>query len=297
MNQIGLIFACFLLGMSSPMAGRPISAPMGGGAPNQIALPADSQGPWTAVVFGIKGGQPEADETTEDPGLISQILVTADWQAGYVRLASVGTDLVAADDSFEDGQGTLWEIYRDSGPESCAEVLGRNLDVEVQDYFVVPWKAAADAVNILGGIDIEVTDEEMQQFNARVTEAVQVTGIASYIQKQAGRLHLDGVQAVAYMNLENADPAAEHVPEEQAARRHSVSEQVLKQAASAGFNDLIDLLEVVEPQIAASLTTQDFITILGGCRMVKSVESTYLPPGSLEDSAVYLNSFLYDGQN
>lgn len=297
MNYIGLIVACFLLGMSSPVADRPISAPTGGVAPADVPGRADSEGPWTVVVFGVKGEQPGGYEQPADPGadrdLISQMIVTADWQAGSVRLASVPTDLTVADESFETGYGPLGEIYRDSGPEGCMEVLGRNLNVAVEDYVVVPWKAAADAVNILGGIDIEVTDEEAGELNARITEAVQATGIGTFIPKNVGLLHMDGVQAVAYMNLTSVNMTAECTPEEKAERRHRVSEQILKQAASAGLTSLKSLLEVVEPQIDTSLTTQDLLTVMSGCRLVTSVEAICVPQDVLEGSAVYLNGFLY----
>lgn len=312
MNHIGLVFACFLLGMASPAVDQPISAPIGDGAQREAALPADSEGPWTAVVFGVKGKHSDDYDKPADPRadreLISQILVTADWQAGYVRLASVRTDMMAADGS--SGYSTLGEIYRDSGPEGCMEALSRNLDVEAEDYFVVPWKAAADAVNILGGIDIEVKEDERGEFNARLTEVVEATGIGTFVPKKAGLLHMDGVQAVAYMNLDSA--YMESTPEEMAARRHLVSEQVLKQAASASLSDVKNLIEIVGPQIDTSLATQDYVTIFGGCRMVKSVEAACIPqtykqgkgeqaggiyPDTLEDSAACLNGFLYNNEN
>lgn len=93
-----------------------------------------------------------------------------------------------------------------------------------------------------------------------------------------------------------------------AARRHTVSEQVLKKAASSKFSDLKNLLTVVQPQIATSFTTKDFITVLSGCRSIKSVESTCVPlkykqgedgifPDTLEENAVYLNGFRYNNKN
>lgn len=318
MNPIGLFFTCMLLGMTAPAADQPISAPVGMGAQKEAALGTDSasEEPWTAVVFGVKGVWPEDYDKPADPradqDLISQIVVTADWQAGYVRLASVRTDMLAADSSFEAGYGTFEEIYRARGPEGCVEAIKRNLDVAAEDYIVVPWKAAADAVNILGGVDIELADDEAAEFNARVTEVVQATGIGSFIPKKTGLLHMDGVQAVAYMNLSSVYLEAECTPEEKAERRHRVSEQALERAASVRLTDLRNLLEVVEPQIATSLSNQDLITIMSGCRLVNSVEAACIPrtyrqgkgevaggifPDTLEDNAVNLNGFLYNNEN
>lgn len=315
MKLFGLFFTCLLFGVAAPAADQPISAPVGG-VYKEAAPTADEEGIWTGVVFGVKGERPDDGVTPADPradsDLISQILVTADWKAGYVRLASVRTDMLVADSSFEAGYGTMEDIYRTRGPEGCMEALSRNLDVKADDYFVVPWKAAVDAVNSLGGIDIELTEDEMYWFNAEITETVRDTGVPSTMQKKTGLIHIDGVQAVAYMNLPASGQGIKYTPEEMAARRHTVSEQVLKKAASAGLLDLKDLLETVEPQIATSFTTQDFITALSGCRTVKSVESMCIPqtysqgkgkaaggifPDTLEENAVYLNSFLYNDIN
>ena len=53
-----------------------------------------------------------------------------------------------------------------------------------------------DAVNILGGVDVELSKAEFYYINAYITETVEATGVGSYQLKQAGLNHLDGVQAV-----------------------------------------------------------------------------------------------------
>ena len=40
------------------------------------------------------------------------------------------------------------------GPEQVVKALNRNLDIDIDDYATFNWKAVADAINILGGIDV-----------------------------------------------------------------------------------------------------------------------------------------------
>ena len=67
------------------------------------------------------------------------------------------------------------------------------------------WKAVADAINLLGGIDITISENEFSWINAYITETVEETGIYSTHLKKAGDVHLDGVQAVAYGRLRLGD--------------------------------------------------------------------------------------------
>ena len=55
--------------------------------------------------------------------------------------------------------------------------LNRNLDLNITDYVTFNWKAVADAINILGGVDIELSKAEFYYINSFITETVKVTGI------------------------------------------------------------------------------------------------------------------------
>ena len=91
--------------------------------------------------------------------------------------------------------------YMQGGPEQVVKALNRNLDIDIDDYATFNWKAVADAINILGGIDVEITKSEFYYINAFISETVKATGVASTQLKSAGMNHPDGVQAVAYGRL------------------------------------------------------------------------------------------------
>ena len=69
--------------------------------------------------------------------------------------------------------------------------------MNITDYMTFNWKAVADGINILGGVDIEVTEAEFKQINGYITSVAENTGIYSEHLKKPGFQHLDGVQAVA----------------------------------------------------------------------------------------------------
>ena len=61
-------------------------------------------------------------------------------------------------------------------------MLNRNLDLDIQDYVSVNFLAVADVVDLLGGIDLELTDEEVVHMNNYCVETSKVTG-ADYTKK------------------------------------------------------------------------------------------------------------------
>ena len=69
--------------------------------------------------------------------------------------------------------------------------LEENLDIKIDDYATFNWKSVAEAINILGGIDLEITPAEFKYINGFITETVNSTGIGSYQLEQAGMNHLE----------------------------------------------------------------------------------------------------------
>lgn len=97
------------------------------------------------------------------------------------------------------------QAYFDGGHKQAVDALERNLDLQIDDYATFNWKAVADAITILGGIDIDISDSEFGYINGFITETVNSTGLGSHQLEHAGTNHLDGVQAVAYARLRLMD--------------------------------------------------------------------------------------------
>ena len=123
---------------------------------------------------------------------------------GEIRLVSVYRDTYL-NVSKEGTYNKLNYAYAVGGPEQAIETLNRNLDLEINDYMTFNWKAVANAIDILGGVDIELSKAEFYYINSFITETVKATGIGSHQLTHAGMNHLDGVQAVAYGRLRLMD--------------------------------------------------------------------------------------------
>jgi LCP family protein required for cell wall assembly len=78
--------------------------------------------------------------------------------------------------------------YASGGPKLAIETVERNFGVDIDRYAVVDFTTFPQVIDILGGIDIDITDDEADYFND-----IYHTSMFS-----AGPLHMDGELALQY---------------------------------------------------------------------------------------------------
>ena len=114
----------------------------------------------------------------------------------------------------------------------------------------------AEGVNLLGGLDLEITEPEFEYINAFITETVEATGIGSHQLKHAGLNHLDGGQAVAYGRLRLMDSDYERT-----ARQRKIIALSLDKAKKADWHTVHQIILTVFPQVATSADLEDILTM------------------------------------
>ena len=159
------------------------------------------KGYWTIAIFGVDSRDNTVKKgTNADVNIICNI----NRDTGEIKLVSVFRDSylnVSENGSYN----KINQAYFTGGPEQAVQALNRDLDLHIQDYMTFNWKAVADAINILGGVDVELSKAEYYYINSFITETVKATGVGSTQLTHAGMNHLDGVQAVAYGRLRLMD--------------------------------------------------------------------------------------------
>lgn len=257
---------------------------------------------WTVAAFGLDSRNNKSLKTGNSDVIM---LMTLDGKTGAIKLASVYRDTC-----LKTGKNTYKKAnaaYAAGGPKQAVAMLNENLDLKIDDYVAVNWKSVADAINILGGVDLEVTDAEFLYLNSFITETVESTGIPSVHLKKAGPNHLDGVQAVAYCRLRLMDDDFKRTE-----RQQKVLNLVLQKAIKADFATLNQLIVTILPQVASSIETEDLYAIaknitklhIAGTtgfpseRFVKTVEGvSYVFPDDLAANVSALHMFLYDSED
>ena len=227
----------------------------------------------TAAIFGVDSRTGSVDKgNNADVNLI----VNLNLETGDAQLISVYRDLYLSvtDNNTYD---KLNAAYRRGGPEQAVKTLNKNFDLNIDSYFAFNWKAVADGIELLGGIDLEITKSEYTYMNAFIHETCIATGIdaknpAAHYIKKSGMQHLDGVQAVAYGRLRLMDSDFQRVE-----RQKKVIALCLEKAKTLDIPRLRLIVEAVLPQIAYAFDMNEIISLLKIVRNINITDSSGCP--------------------
>ena len=260
-------------------------------------------GYWTIAVFGV-----DSRDGNTGKGALSDVemLCSIHKKTGEIRLLSVFRDTYLRIDQKEDFD-KINEAYFLGGPEQAINALEDNLDLQIDDYATFNWKAVVDAINVLGGVDIDITDKEFAYINSFITETVNSTGVGSYQLEHSGMNHLDGVQAVAYARLRLMDTDFNRTE-----RQRKVLGQAMEKAKNSDLKTLTTLIGTVYPQIKTSVGVDNLAGMAKNAKKYYISQTSGFPfshqeikigkkacvvPTTLESNVVQLHSFLYNTEN
>lgn len=255
-------------------------------------------GYWNIAVFGVDS----RDGNTKNALADVQMICSIDRSTGEIRLVSVYRDTYLKINS-EGTYHKINEAYFKGGHKQAVSALEENLDIKIDDYATFNWKSVAEAINILGGIDLEITPAEFKYINGFITETVNSTGIGSYQLEQAGMNHLDGVQAVAYSRLRLMDTDFQRTE-----RQRKVVELALAKAKQADLSTLTSLAGYMVQEISTSVGVGDVLPLAKDIGKYHIGETAGFPfsrqtmkigkmdcvvPATLESNVILLHQFLY----
>ncbi len=217
---------------------------------------AQMKGHWMIACFGVdsreKGGEMNVGKgANADVNMICSV----DLESGEIKLVSVFRDTYL-NISDKNSYNKINAAYAIGGPEQAVAALNKNLDLNITQYATFNWKAVADAINILGGVDIELSENERSWINAYITETVKETGIGSHQIQKAGLVHMDGVQAVAYGRIRYGD--TDYARTE---RQRIVLQAAFDKVKTADWATVNNVIQTVMPQLATNIDMADLIPL------------------------------------
>ena len=149
------------------------------------------------ALFGLDNRQTgNYDGGNSDTIMIASI----DNDTKQVKLISVYRDtfLNVKDDTY----AKINSAYAYGGPKNAIAALNKNLNLDIVNYVAVDFGAVVEAIDLLDGIELTLTDQEVQIMNDNyIDEINKVTGHKSGKLSGGGTYTVDGVQALAYCRI------------------------------------------------------------------------------------------------
>ena len=182
--------------------------------------------------------------------------------------------------------------YAVGGAEQMLTMMNKNLDLNITSYAAVNFKALSEAIDLLGGLDIDLTREELIHLNKYNKETSKVAGVdyeevdvpdkSELDGAQKMTFHLNGTQSVSYARIRYT--AGNDF--RRAARQRLVIGKIMEKAKSADLSTLNDIMDAVFPMVKTSLKKQEIINLGMNLLSYDMGEQTGFPFDHLEGENV-----------
>ncbi len=294
------------------------------------------------VVLAQKFSKLETIEIEKSEIMVNTGVESADFGEGYFNVAIFGVDsrdglveqgaltdtIIVASLNNETKEVRLVSVYRDTllnmtngnynkanaaysigGPTQAINMLNTNLDLNIEKYVTVDFSVVVDIIDILGGIELEIDDFEIDGINAYIPETARVSGVEANLITEAGVQLLDGAQATTYARIRSTAGG----DFKRTDRQRYVINEIVKKIKTTNLIQLNKIIDTVLPRISTNFTASEIAFYAAAYLDFKLGANTGFPeivstgsisglgscviPQSLESNVRTMHEFLFNDEN
>ena len=204
----------------------------------------------------------EAMTSTGEGNTDAIIIASLNNDTKEVKLVSVYRDtllMVPKSGKYPDTYRKATEAFFYSGAEATISMVNLNLDLNITDYVMVNFEALIRIVDAVGGIDLEITEQELYWLNEYLRDTGLNTGRTYETVPNSGMVHLDGIQATAYCRIRYADGTLDYG---RAERQRKVISLIFEKAKKMNLNQLTNAINGVLDNVVTSVPASDILSMV-----------------------------------
>ena len=150
--------------------------------------------------------------------------------------------------------------YSYGGPDLLMQTIEQNFDISINRYLLVNFQAFANLVDAVDGIDLELTNDEVQYVNGYLMEYNQLRNMDLatdfFDPSLSGMLHLNGPQALAYSR--NRYIGTDFARTD---RQRKVLNEVMKKLPYKALTNTNEIIEGLFPNLTTNLKQNECMTL------------------------------------
>ena len=225
---------------------------------SQLEINEELKGYRNIALFGIDSRSSNVEQAYAEGNRSDCIIIASiNQETNDVKLISVYRDsyLKINNKSGNEIIDKVTHAYAFGGAQNAIAALNRNLDLNIKEFMAANFDAVSEAVDALGGVDIEITSAELKYINGYIDEINRVTGKNAAHVTKTGKQTLGGVQATAYGRIRYTAGGDYKRTE----RMRDVLQEMINKAKKRSIPQLIDLANKILPLVSTNLSTDDVI--------------------------------------
>lgn len=184
----------------------------------------------------------------------TMIIISINEERGKVKLTSILRD---TDVSFASGgSGKINGAMAKGGPENAVATVNKNFNMDIEDYVVIDFKQMVEAIDLIGGVDIEVAEAEgnfINTFGDRYfvdPETPDITG--------SGMKKLEGWQAVTYARDRKSSAAGDY---DRVIRQRKMLIALLNELQEKTIDEVMDLSDELMDLISTNMSDEQLMEL------------------------------------
>lgn len=211
------------------------------------------------VIFGID----DVGYTPQDINCSDTIMIVSiNQDQNAVKLISVMRDSKVPIKGYD--QQKINAAYAYGGAGLALDTLNDNFHLKLRNYITLDFEEMTELIDMIGGVDVELTWEEADIVNAQNPESEWVG---------EGECHLDGAQALSYSRIRKIDSDYDR-----ANRQQNVMNAVLHKIRTMGTSQALGMLDTFIETVETSYFYSDLYDILSPLDMPNMTLYRYVVP-------------------
>ena len=251
------------------------------------------------AIFGVDSREDDYGKGNRSDCII---IASINNETKEVRLISVYRDTYVKIQGH--GLDKITHAYSYGEAPLAINTLNTNLDLNISEFVTVNFDSVSDAVDELGGVTINIENEEIKYINDYIDATAQITHKTAKHITSAGRQTLDGVQAVAYSRIRYTAGGDYKRTE----RMRNVIEAMANKLKSKNIMEINNFMDEILPKVYTNISQKTIMsmipdmmnykisTSIGWPYEVKGItlDRWYGVPVTLEKNVVKLHQDLFD---
>jgi LCP family protein required for cell wall assembly len=129
----------------------------------------------------------------------SIMILSIDEKHNKIKISSIMRDTYVK--IKDHGETKINHAYAYGGPQLAIRTLNENFNLDIRNYVAVDFFNCEKLIDAIGGVTIDVKQEEISIMNDYITEVANIYGKAVQGITKVGSQNLNGLQAVAYSRI------------------------------------------------------------------------------------------------
>jgi LCP family protein required for cell wall assembly len=221
-----------------------------------------------------------------EPGHSDAIMIASiDRKNKSIKLTSLMRDMYVDIPGKKDNR--INTAYFMGGPALAIKTVNTNFDMNIEDYVTVDFHALEQIINLVDGIEIELSKAEAKAINEYIDELNKISKDGTKVKRitKSGLQTLNGRQATAYARIRSVG----RDDFERTERQRRVMSELFKKAKNISVTKIPELVTTVLPNVKTSLDKGEIvdlaIAVLGFG--TKDIEQFRIPTdGSFSDKKI-----------